>query len=154
MPSSRTALTASGLEVGTTEQTRVVVSATANGEVKMVDSTGTGSVAMSNVRVKHNVCTAVTSNTTLTAAHDTVQVDTTNGGITLTLPESDATMSGRVLTIMDTGGHCATSNLTINPATGSGNTISGYSNIVLNHDNAMVSLYSNGGGKWFAIVSV
>ena len=147
-------MTSSGLELGTTEQTRVVVSATANGEVKMVDVTGTGSVAMSNVRVKHNVATAITSDTTLTAAHDTVQVDTTGGAVTLTLPASDATMSGRVLTIMDTGGNCGASNITINPATGTGHTISGYASLVVNHDNAMVSLYSNGSGKWFALVSV
>lgn len=120
----------------------------------MVDDTGTGSVAMSNVRVKHNVCSAVTSNATLTAAHDTVQVDTTSGGVTLTLPASDATMTGRTLIIMDTGGICAANNSTINVATGSGDTISGYSILVLNHNNAMATLHSNGSGKWFALVSV
>ena len=154
MASNRTALTAGGLELGTTAQTRVVVSATADGEVKMVDSSGTNSVAMSNVRVKHIISSAVTSNTILTFAHDTVQVDTTNGPVTLTLPSSDATMAGRTLHIMDTGGHSGENNITVNPYTGSGNTISGYTSLVLNHDNAMVTLDSNGTGKWFAQFAV
>ena len=33
-------------------------------------------------------------------------------------------------------------------------TISGYANVVLNHDNGMVALCANGAGKWFVQVSV
>ena len=119
----------------------------------MVSSTGSG-VAMSNVRVKHNVSNAVTTSMTLTPAHDTVQVDTsaTNGKITLTLPSSDASMTGRKLSIMDTGGNCATNTIIIQPA--GTDTISGYAMVVLNHDNGMVALSATGNGKWFVQVSV
>ena len=149
---SRSALKSGGLELGTVDVTRVSISAPADGEVKMVDSTATGPVVMSNVHIKHNVSAVVTATTTLTPAHSVVQVNSTEGAITITLPASNSAMAGRTLLIMDTGGAAATNFITITRA--GSDTIHGQVNLVINSNHTMVALHSNGAGKWFANVSV
>jgi len=149
---SRSALKSGALELGTVDLTRVAISAPADGEVKMVDSTTTGPVVMSNVHIKHNVSSVLTTNTTLTSAHSFVQVDTTGGAVTLTLPASNSAMAGRTLHLMDTGGAAATHNITINRA--GSDTIHGQTSLVINSNHTMVALHSNGTGKWFATTSV
>lgn len=70
------------------------------------------------------------------------------GGVTLTLPSATST-KGRVI-VNDESGAASTNNITVQPPSGSGQTIDGSSSSVIDTNNGSRGYYSNG-VTWFTI---
>ena len=109
----------------------------------------TGGLYYSYYRVTTTVYTA--------SASDFIIGVSSSNGVTVRLPSSSAGSTGRVLTIKDefvfAGGRpeTAASQIAISASSGSSDMIDGNGYVAIAGDNASISLYSSGDGKWFII---
>jgi len=110
---------------------------------------GTTGNANSTVQVSGSLSmavTTITSNYTLTAADNTVLVNTTSAAIAVTLP-APGSIAGRIYTIKKIGTGGIDNELTITPASG---TIDGGANYKIYNDWTYVTLQTDG-TNWFII---
>jgi hypothetical protein len=90
-----------------------------------------------------------TAHYTVTTADYYVGVDSSGGAVTLTLPAAAAALDGQTWIIKDEGGSANSNNITV---TGSGvdaETIEGTNKVVLESAYGALSLYCDGGTKFF-----
>ena len=107
-----------------------------------------------NVRVPAKL--VVIADRTVTAVNYTalvtdtlIAVTDTSVARTITLPLASTMAAGRVITIKDESGACATNNITV-ARTGS-DTIDGATSAVLNANYQAKAFYSDGISKWFKL---
>lgn len=116
------------------------------GQAANVGSTaGPNSTLQVSGSVSMNI-TTLTGNGTLTAADNTVLVNTTSSSITVTLP-SPTNIKGRIYTIKKIGSGGIDNSLTITPT---GGTIDGASTYVIYNDYTYVTLQTDG-ANWYVI---
>ena len=116
------------------------------GQAANVGSTaGPNSTLQVSGSVSMNITTLV-GNGTLTAADNTVLVNTTSSSITVTLP-SPTNIKGRIYTIKKIGSGGIDNSLTITPT---GGTIDGASTYVIYNDYTYVTLQTDG-ANWYVI---
>jgi hypothetical protein len=137
-----------------------VINLSASGDTKFGDTQDdthifTGSVHITG-GVYHSYYRVTTTVYTASASDFIIGVSSSNG-VTVRLPSSSAGLTGRVLTIKDeyvfAGGRPETpaNQIAVSASVGSGDLIDGNGFVAIAGDNASISLYSSGDGKWFII---
>ena len=90
-----------------------------------------------------------TAHYTVTTADYYIGVDSSGGAVTLTLPAAAAALDGQTWVIKDEGGSANSNNITVTGSGVAAETIEGTNKVVLESAYGALSLYCDGGTKFF-----